>query len=120
LCAVRRSQRPQLDGLCDPSRYLLRLPERSDLERRATCLQALPILLQFSLVKFSPCLDETALPLGKMTTNQFYGIDSENPGDILVVGVKMRSVVRLSRLSKHPNDNSEEATDLWQQPNPVR
>ena len=64
-------------------------------------------------MQFRPRFDQPALPSWQVSRKQLNGIDSENSDIVLIVGVKMRCVMRLSNLHEHANDDAEKATDLW-------
>jgi len=63
-------------------------------------------------MEFSPRLDEPALPLGKLPSQNLDRINRIDRHELLIVGMEVRSMVRIARLDKHPNDDSEEAADF--------
>ena len=56
-----------------------------------------------------PRFDQALLRLGKASTKALDRIDCEDGGVFLIVRVKVRSVVRFSRLKVHADDDAEEA-----------
>jgi hypothetical protein len=81
---------------CDRQRWLARL-------------QTLPIFDQFFLVQFSPRFNEPTLPSRQTARYQFYGIQGHHRHIVLVVGMKMRQMVRPTDLGIHADDNPEES-----------
>lgn len=63
-------------------------------------------------MEFCPRLDKAALSPGNRTGNQFHGIKAEYRHVVLVIGVQVWQMVRLSDLEIHANDDAEEAAQL--------
>ena len=75
-------------------------------------MQRIPSGCQFSPMQLRPRFHESALAPGQLSGNQLDRRDSEYPDVVLIVGVKVRRVMRFTDLHKHPNDDAEEPTQL--------
>ena len=89
------------------------LLERVNLARRLATLQALPSQKQLSLMDLCPCFHEPSLPQRQAASDALDRIDRKNPDVVLILGMEVRPIVRRCGLGKHPDDDPEEAGDLW-------
>ena len=60
-------------------------------------------------MQLAPCLHEALLSPRQSACNQFYRIKTVNAHMLLIVGVKMRDVMRCFGLRIHAYDDAEEA-----------
>lgn len=88
------------------------LPEWIDLDRRPTRLQELPILLQLRAMNLRPCRDEPLLRCGQSAAQTLNCVDRIHRGLILVIRVEVRTMMRLTCLDEHPNDDAKKACAL--------
>lgn len=66
-------------------------------------------------MQFRPRFYQSLLSPGHLSRDQFDRCDSEYPDVVLIVGVKVRSVMRLTDLCKHSDDDAEETTQFRHQ-----
>ncbi len=59
-------------------------------------------------MELSPGFDKPLLTSRERPADPLYGIDSKNSDFILIVGVKVRPMVRRTRFGIHADDDSEE------------
>ena len=76
-------------------------------------LQTFPIRRQFSLMKFRPGFDQSPLPPRQSSREQFNRIKTEDSHIVLVVGMKVRRVVRDADFHIHSDDDPEESAQFW-------
>jgi len=61
-----------------------------------------------------PSFHQPSLPHGQLAGDEFHRLDSEYGHGILIIGMKVRGMVRLASLHKHSNDDPEKAAELRQ------
>jgi hypothetical protein len=83
-----------------------------DLERRLAGLQEDPVLQQFLVVDLCPRLDQSLLRARKITTDALDGIEREHPCGRVVHGMEVGSMMRLTDLHEHSDDDPEKAREL--------
>ena len=64
-------------------------------------------------MQFSPGLDEPALCAGQLSYQELNRVDTKHGYVLLVVGVEVRRVVRLTELHEHADDDPEEPAEFW-------
>jgi hypothetical protein len=60
-------------------------------------------------VQFGPCFHEPPLAARKIAGNQLYRLETIDRNFRLVLGMKVRGMVRCCDLGIHPNDDAEKA-----------
>jgi hypothetical protein len=75
-------------------------------------LQSIPVVRELLLMKLRPCFDKPQLSSWQVAGNQFYRINTEHTGVVLLIRMKMRRVMR-TELGVHANNDAEESTQLW-------
>lgn len=85
-----------------------------------TRLQSCPISQQFLLMQFSPCLNKPLLSSIECASYQFNGLDSVNRYIVLVIGMKVRPMVRRIGLLVHADDYTEETAEFGHKGVPVK
>jgi hypothetical protein len=75
---------------------------------QASRLQFIPISSQFTLMQLGPCLNEPPLTPRQVAGNQLDRIERENPHVVLIVGVKVRSMMRRSWFGEHTDNDPKE------------
>ena len=60
-------------------------------------------------MQLHPSLNQTLLSPGKLSRDQFYGINSKYTNVLLVISVKVRSVMRCMRLGIHSYYDAEKS-----------
>jgi len=96
------------------------LPQRFYLKRQSATLQSVPVLDQLLSMDLDPGCHKSRLLHRKFPTDEFDCVDRKYARLILEVRVKVRAVVRCSRLSEHPNHDPKESTNLGQGISPGR
>jgi hypothetical protein len=77
-----------------------------------TTPEPFPIPPELLLVNLCPRFNKTALPGRELAAYELDWIDGEDADAVLVVRMKVWTMMRSSRLCKHPDDDSEESCDL--------
>jgi len=75
-------------------------------------LQERPILFQFGAVNLRPGLDEPLLRLGQLAPEHLKRVDRKDRRVLLIVGVEVSSMMGLSHLDEHSDDDAEEPREL--------
>lgn len=91
------------------------MPSAEGFNRARPCagLEEFPIPPELLLMKLGPCLDEPPLLLREGSRNDLNWVDPEHGYPVLEVRMEVRDLVRSASLCEHPDDDPEEARDLW-------
>jgi len=86
--------------------------KRINWERGLTRLEPLPICDKFLLMQLRPCLDKALLTSWKSASYQLDWFQAEHRSIVLIIGVKVRQVMRAAHFHIHPNNDAKETAQL--------